>query len=503
MKQVVPMLPIEMPNEVIKELVLPTDTNLVVLNFNNEKEGAVYPTEEGLKQSIATGRSAKIEAYVDNVKDEPLMTSLPKKGQIKKEVKNDRFGYSELTLSNGVKVVLKQTDLKKDQVLLSAEGFGGSGLYGNEDMPNLKMFGDVIEASGLGNFSHTELEKAMAGKIASASLSMSAYRQQVNGSSTPKDVETMLQLVYLYFTNINKDQKSFDNLMQTTEVSLKNRLQQPENVFSDSLTLTLVCHNPRMKPLDLDDLKKVNYDRILQIAKERTANAAAYTFTIVGNYDEKTIRPLIEQYLGSLPSQKKVQKSKNVSSDFKGVVINNFKHKAETPKSIAVMFWYSKQQPYNLENSVKASIAGQILSMEYLKKIREDASAAYTVGASSSVSKDDFEESSSIYVYCPMKPEKADIALQIMRDEVNAMANGCDADKLTKVKEYLLKSHADQLKQNGYWLGQINNWRRYGMDFHTDYEKVVNAQTPESIAAFVKELLKAGNRAEVVMMPAE
>ena len=503
MKQVVPMLPIEMPNEVIKELVLPTDTNLVVLNFNNEKEGAVYPTEEGLKQAIATGRSAKTEAYVDNVKDEPLMTSLPKKGQIKKEVKNDRFGYSELTLSNGVKVVLKQTDLKKDQVLLSAEGFGGSGLYGNEDMPNLKMFGDVIEASGLGNFSHTELEKAMAGKIASASLSMSAYRQQVNGSSTPKDVETMLQLVYLYFTNINKDQKSFDNLMQTTEVSLKNRLLQPENVFSDSLTLTLVCHNPRMKPLDLDDLKKVNYDRILQIAKERTANAAAYTFTIVGNYDEKTIRPLIEQYLGSLPSQKKVQKSKNVSSDFKGVVINNFKHKAETPKSIAVMFWYSKQQPYNLENSVKASIAGQILSMEYLKKIREDASAAYTVGASSSVSKDDFEESSSIYVYCPMKPEKADIALQIMRDEVNAMANGCDADKLTKVKEYLLKSHADQLKQNGYWLGQINNWRRYGMDFHTDYEKVVNAQTPESIAAFVKELLKAGNRAEVVMMPAE
>ena len=503
MKQVVPMLPLEMPNEVIKELVLPTDSNLVVLNFNNEKDGAVYPTEDGLKQAVAIGRSAKIEAYVDNVKDEPLMTILPKKGQIKKEVKNDRFGYSELTLSNGVKVVLKQSDLKKDQVLLSGEGFGGSGLYGNEDMPNLKMFGDVIEASGLGNFSHTELEKAMAGKIASASLSLSAYRQHINGSSTPKDVETMLQLVYLYFTNINKDQKSFDNLMQTTEVSLKNRQLQPENVFSDSLTMTLVCHNPRMKPLNLDDLKKVNYDRILQIAKERTANAAAYTFTIIGNYDEKTIRPLIEQYLGSLPSQKKVQKSKNVSSDFKGVVINNFKHKSETPKSIAVMFWYSKQQPYNLENSVKASIAGQILSMEYLKKIREDASAAYTVGASSSVSKDDFEESSSIYVYCPMKPEKADVALQIMRDEVNAMANGCDADKLAKVKEYLLKSHADQLKQNGYWLGQINNWRHYGMDFHTDYEKVVNAQTPESIGAFVKELLKAGNRAEVVMMPAE
>ena len=503
MKQVVPLLPLEMANEVIKELVLPTDTNLVVLNFNNEKEGAVYPTEEGLKKAVDAGRTAKIEAYVDNVKDEPLMTTLPEPGTIKKE-KKDRFGFTELTLSNGVKVVLKQTDLKKDQVLLEGYGYGGSGLYDIVELPNLNMFNDVISASGLGNFSHTELEKALAGKIASASLSLSAYREQVNGSSTPKDVETMLQLVYLYMTSINKDQKSFDNLMQTSEVALKNRLLQPENVFSDSLRLTLGNHGPRSKAFDLDDLKKVDYDRILQIAKERTANAAAFTFDIIGNYDEATIRPLICQYLGSLPSQKKVEKSKCISEDFTGNVVNSFKHKAETPKAIAVMFWYSKQMPFNLENSVKASIAGQILSMEYLKKIRENASAAYTCGASASVSKDDFEQSSSIYVYCPMKPEKADTALMIMRDEVNAMAAGtCDADKLAKVKEYLLKNHADQLKQNGYWLGQINAWRYHGIDFHTDYEKVVNAQTPESICAFVKEVLKAGNRAEVVMMPAE
>ena len=503
MKQLVPALPLELVNSVMKELVSPTDTNLVVLNFNNEKEGAVYPTEDGLKQAIAAGRSAQIEAYVDNVKDEPLMATLPKPGKIKKEVKNDRFGYTELKLSNGVTVVLKQTDLKKDQVLLRGEGFGGSGLYGDEDLANLKMFGDVIEASGLGNFSHTELEKALAGKIASASLSMSAYREHINGSSTPKDVETMLQLVYLYFTQINKDQKSYDNLMQTTEVTLKNRLLQPENVFSDSLSLTLGNHHPRVYPLALDDLKKVSYDRILQIAKERTANAAAFTFTIIGNYDEQTIRPLIEQYLGSLPSQKKVQKSKEMDTDFKGDVVNSFKHKAETPKAIAVMFWYSKQMPYNLENSIKASMAGQILSMEYLKKIREDASAAYTVGASASLGRDDFETTASVYVYCPMKPEKADTALMIMRDEVKAITQTCDADKLAKVKEYMLKNHADQLKQNGYWAGQIDNWRQFGVDFHTDYEKVVNAQTPESISAFMKELVKAGNRAEVVMLPTE
>ena len=504
MKQIVPVIPIDAVNALIKELVSQNDSNLVLLNFNNEKEGATYPTEDGFKKALAAARAAKIEAYVDNVKDEPLMTTLPKKGSIKKETKSDKLGgYTELELSNGVKVVLKKTDLKKDQVILRGEGFGGSALYGEKDFANTNMFDDVIEASGLGNFSHNELEKALAGKIASASLSMSSYRQNISGSSTPKDVETMLQLVYLYFTNINKDQKSYDNLMQTTEVSLKNRLLQPENVFQDSVSATLNCHNPRFRPLEVADLKNVNYDRILQIAKERTANAAAYEFTIIGNFDEATIRPLIEQYIASLPSQKKVEKSKMVDTDFTGKVVNSFKHKAETPKAIAIMNWYSKDMPYTLENSVKATMAGQILSMEYLKKIREDASAAYTVGAGAGVSRNDFETQAYIVAQCPMKPEKGDIALQIMRDEVNAMAKTCDADKLQKVKEYLLKNLGDQRKQNGYWLGRINNWRKYGLDLDTDYEKVVNAQTVESISAFVAELLKAGNAAEVIMMPAE
>ncbi len=503
MKQVVPVIPIEAINTLAKELISQKDSNLVVLSMNNEKEGAVYLTESGVKNAIAAARSAKIEAYIDNVKDEPLMTTLPKAGKIKKETKDNKFGYSELVLSNGGKVVLKKSDLKKDQVILNGEGYGGSALYGEKDFANIKIFDDVIDASGLGNFSHTELTKALAGKIARASLSLGENRQYISGSSTPKDVETMLQLVYLYFTNIAKDQKSYDNLMQTTEVSLKNRLLQPETVFSDSLTATLGNHNPRTAPLKVEDLKNVSYDRILEIAKERTANAAAYEFTIIGNFDESTIRPLIEQYLGSLPAQKKVVKSKDVSTDFTGKVINSFKQKGETPKAIAVMYWYSKALPYNLENSIKASIAGQILSMEYLKKIREDASAAYTVGASANTSRNDFGTETYIFAQCPMKPEKADVALQIMRDEVKTMATTCDAEKLKKVKEYMLKNLGDQQKQNGYWLSRISTWRKYGLDFNSDYEKLVNAQTPESISAFVAEVLKAGNAAEVIMLPAE
>ena len=503
MKQLAPALPLEAVNELMKGFFEDKDSNMVVLNFNQEKEGAVYPTEASLKKAIDEARATQIEAYVDNVKNEPLITTMPKAGKIQKEVAGKKFGYKELTLSNGAKVILKQTDLKKDQVILSGEGFGGSSLYGEADFANIKMFDDVIEASGLGNFSHTELEKALAGKIASASLSLSSDRAHISGSSTPADVETMLQLVYLYFTNINKDQESYDNMMKTTELMLKNKLLQPESVFSDSLSLTLTCHDKRQAPLATEDLKNVNYDRILQMAKEQTSNAAAFTFTIIGNYDEATIRPLIEKYLGALPSQKKIVKGKDVEKLFKGEVINDFKRKMETPKAIAVMTWMNDKMDYSLQNIIRTSMVGQILTMIYTEKIREEASAAYSVAAQSGMSRDDFRTLTQVLVYCPMKPEKGDIATKIMKEEVENLAKSVDAEKLNKVKEYMLKDIDDQAKTNNYWLRQINRLRLFGVDTHTDYKATVQAQTPESIAAFMQEFLKPGNRAEVIMLPEE
>ena len=504
MKQVAPMIPLENINALMKEMLPANDSNLVVMNMNQEKEGAVYPTVESLKKAIADGRAAQIEAYVDNVKNEPLIAKMPKAGKIVKEVAGKKFDYKELTLSNGAKVILKHTDLKKDQVLLVGEGLGGSSLYGEKDFVNIKMFDDVIEASGLGNFSHTELEKAMAGKVASASLTLGEERFHITGSSTPTDVETMLQLVYLNFTKVNKDQESFDNTMKTTELMLKNKSLQPEAVFSDSLMVTLTAHDKRQAPLTVDDLKQVSYDRILQMAKECTANAAAYTFTIIGNYDEAKIRPLIEQYLAALPGNaKKVQKSKDVDVQYKGNVKNDFTRKMETPKAIAVMTWYNDKMDYTLENIVRADMAGQILTMLYTEKIREEASAAYTVMTQGGIQRDDYRTTAQVIIYCPMKPEKGDIATKIMFDEVQALAKTVDAEKLAKVKEYMLKNIDDQAKTNNYWVRQLNRLRKYGIDTHTDYKKVVEAQTPETIMAFVKELLKAGNHAQVVMMPAE
>jgi zinc protease len=503
MKQIVPMIPLQAVNELIKQYVPANDSNMVILNFNNEKEGNVYPTKDQLLEAVNAARTEKIEAYVDNVKNEPLITTMPKAGTIVKETKNDKFGYSELKLSNGATVVLKKTDYKKDQVLLSGEGFGGSSLYGAKDYTNTSMFNGVIGICGLGDFSSTELQKALAGKIANANLTMGPKYMGVEGNSTPKDVETMLQMTYLYFTKINKDQKAYDNLISQLQVALKNRSLSPEVALSDTLTATMYGHNPRLAPMTIERLKDINYDRILEMAKERTTNAAGWTFTIIGNYDDATIRPLICQYLASLPAQGKIAKGHRVNFMQKGEINNTFLRKMETPKATSYMIWHNDAMPYTLENSIKADIAGQVLNMVYLKKIREDASAAYSCGAQGMSSIDDDYRNITILAYCPMKPEKKDIALSIMNAEVPALAKTCDASMLTKVKEYMLKHIDDEVKTNGYWSGVIYDFRKYGIDESTDYKKLVNAQTPQSISAFMKEFLKEGNHITVTMLPKE
>lgn len=504
MKQLIASVPVEYVNRIFASLVSESDSNMVIINFNNEKEGNVYPTEAQLLGAVKAARAeSNLTAFVDNVKNEPLITKLPKAGKIKSEKKNEQFGYTELKLSNGVTVLLKKTDYKKDQVMLSGTGGGGASFYGEKDFTNLKMFDDVIGLSGLGSFTSTELIKACAGKIANANLTMSDRRMSLTGSSTPKDVETMLQFAYLYFTDIHKDQDAFNTMIEGLKTNLKNRTLSPDIAFNDSLTTSLYGYNQRFAPLLEKDIKDIDYDRILAIAKERTANANGWRFTIIGNYDEANIRQLVCQYLGALPSKGKNVAGERLGILRKGIINNDFKRKMETPKANAAMVWYNEDMPYTQERSIQASITGQILSMLYIKKIREEASAAYSCSASGSASRDDNYSNITIFASCPMKPDKSEECLRIMNEEVNNMAVSCDASMLDKVKEYMLKEADNSVKTNGYWLGIINSFYRYGIDYHSNYKSTIAAQTPEKISEFMKEFLKAGNRIRVTMMPAE
>ena len=502
MQQIAPNIPVQAINQMLPQLITPTDSNLVVMIMAQDKEGKVHPTEKDMIAAVAAARAEKLEAYVDNVKDEPLLdVATIKKGKITKETENKTFDYKELTLSNGATVILKKTDFKDDEVQMQAFSMGGKSLYGEADYTNLKVFDTAIGMSGLGNFSSTELQKALAGKNVNADLSLANTRQYLTAHSTPKDIETMFQMSYLYFTNVKKDDKQFQNLMTQLDMALKNKSLSPDAVFSDSVAATTYGHNPRFNNIDVKDLKDINYDRILEIAKERFQNAAQFTFVISGNFDEQTIRPLIEQYIASLPATKaKPEQFKEVITFAKGEVVNQFKVKTESPKATAREMWYA-EMPYTLDNIVKLDAVGQVLSMIYLKTIREDESAAYSCGAAGHFNTGSNQPKAILFAYCPMNPDKSELAVRLLHEGIQNMAKQVDADQLQKVKDYMLKQADIDAKQNSYWINTITTFKEYGLDVYTDYKKTVEALTVDNVRDFLNELLKSGNHVEVIMTP--
>ena len=501
MQMLVPNIPVEAINQLLPDLISNSDSNLVVMLLAQEKEGKTYPTEQQMAAAIAAARAETIEAYVDNVKDEPLVdvTKL-QPGKIVSETENKTFDYKELKLSNGATVILKKTDFKDDEVQMQAFAKGGKSVFGAADYTNLKVFDQAIGMSGLGNFSSTELQKALAGKECNADATLGNTRQYVTAHSTPKDIETMMQMQYLYFTAINKDEKQFQNLMTQLDMALKNKSLSPDMVLSDSLAATLYAHNPRFAQIDVKDLKDVNYDRILEMARDRFKNAGQFTFIFCGNFDETTLRPLIEQYIASLPATGEADDFNEILTLAKGEVVNNFKVKTESPKATAFEMWYA-DMPYTLDNIVKLDAVGQVLSMIYLKTIREDESAAYSCGAAGGFNLSSRQPKAMLQGYCPMNPDKQEIAIRLLHEGIADMQKAVDADKLTKVKEYMLKQIDVDAKKNGYWVNTITTWKDYGLDVYTDYKKTVEALTTDSVRDFLNQLLKSGNHIEVIMLP--
>ena len=504
MKMIVPNIPVEAINQLLPQLIRTDGKNLVVLNFNQEKEGAVYPTKDGLMAAITAAERAEITPYVDNVKQEPLIANMPKMGKIVKESYNETLGYKDLELSNGVHVLLKPTDFKQDEIYMMAQQRGGSSLYGEKDWANCQLFEGVIEYSGLGGFNNMELKKALAGKRVSISQRMHEDMDYVTGSSNVKDLETLFQLIYLQFTDVTKDEKNYNSLLNILDISLKNKDLDPDNVFNDTLNYVTNNYNWRSKPFTVEDIQNLNYDRILEIGKERTANAANYIFEFIGSFDEATIRPLIEQYIASLPAQKgKKSNWVNISDYPKGQTIKHFTHKMETPKTNINISWFNTDMPYTLENSIRANLLGRILSKIFYDKIREDVGAAYSVGAYGFSSLEGDESYTAITAYAPLKPEFTELAVRIMNEEMLKACETIDAAKLDDFKTVMLKDHETQLKENSYWYSIIGTYANRGLDNVTGYEDIVKAQTPETISAFARELMSAGNKVEVVMTPEE
>lgn len=493
---------LDMVNDFVKQIISVSDTNLVVFEFAQDKEGRFVPTADQLRKTFETARAAQLDPWKDNVKNEPLIAQMPKKGKIVKTSENKSLGFKELKLSNGATVVLKKTDFKADEVSMTATANGGTALYGKEDYANIKLVDNLCGISALGNFTMNELGKALAGKNCSTGFSMSGSKTSIAGSTTPKDIETFLQLVYLQFTDVRKDMQSYEQLMTSLKQALPNRGLKPESAFSDSLRAELNSHSLRSKPLELADLDKVSYDRCLQMVKERTANAANFTFFFVGNYDEATLLPLIEQYIASLPAKKAEKVTKiDTRTYFKGQKKNAFTRKMETPRPQVGNIYYCPIEN-NLENSVVMEVAGEVVTMEMLNQVREEMSAAYSCGAGISMSLMADKAYAMLSSSAPIsEPSKLDAAAERMKKIVADAAKSVDPDKVKKVKDNMLKSADIAFKNNGFWMSALINWKEYGIDIYTNYKKTIEGVTPAKVSGMIKRIVDGGNHLEVVMRP--
>ncbi len=397
-------------------------------------------------------------------------------------------------------MVIKKTDFKEDQILFTATSRGGFSLTNPEDVVITKVLDDIATLGGLGKFSAIDLKKNLAGKNVSINPSIGINNEQLSGSSSPKDLETFMQLIYLSYTDVRKDDEAFDSFITRMRAQLVNMESLPMIAFQDSLSKTLFNNNPYVNRLTSKMLDQINYDRALQIIKERFANAADFTFVFVGNIDPATVKPLVETYIGSLPANKaKKEDWKNLNNvPVRGVISKQFDKEMQTPKSTVYKI-YSGKIPYTVENKIMADITKQIFDQVFTRTIREDEGGTYGVGVSMSVTYYPEEFFVFLYGFDTDVAIKDRLIARAQKEIENVMKNGVEKTDFAKVIEYMQKNYTQNLRENNYWLSVLTNRYFLGKDMHSTFEATLKSMTPEKIDNFIKTALTQGNEVEIIM----
>ncbi len=496
MNQIVPDISVEAINRLIPELV--TDRNWVIALFCPDKEEMVYPTEDEIRDIIRQVRVEEIAAYEDKVSDEPLMTEIPQGGCV---IGRDEgpFGSTVLTLSNGVRIVLKPTDFKTDEIRMRAFSPGGTSLFPDEDIIQINVMDDVAGIGGLGNFSNVDIEKVLAGKKVSISTFLGGTTEGLGGNCSPKDFETLMQLVYLSFTAPRVDEEAFASYKSRLKATLVNQEANPMVAFRDSMQAALYRGHPRVIRLKADMVDRIDYGKIMGMYKDRFADASDFTFLFVGNLNEEIVTPLIETYLGGLPATNRQETFRDNHVDIrKGVYRNVFTKDLETPKA-TVLVLYSGKCPYTPKNRIQMSMCAQILDIMYTASVREQEGGTYGVSVYGGLGKYPKEEA-TLQIYFDTDPAKRDKMVDLVLKEWEDFAqNGPSAENVEKVKEFMLKKHMEDAKENSYWLSILNGYFWEGIDMDSGYEELVDGMTAQDLQAFAQALLEQGNRIEVSM----
>ncbi|GAB3175776.1 insulinase family protein [Telluribacter humicola] len=479
-----------------------TDKNRAVVIMGPESAKAQLPTEAKVKEILATA-GKDVTAYVDDAVDQPLLPTEPKGSKVVSEKKHPKLGVTELTLGNGVKVMLKPTDFKNDQILFDATAKGGTSLY-PDDIETGLFAASLIGAGGVGNYSQTQLQKYLAGKSVNVRPYISELTEGISGSASPKDLESALQLVYAYFTAPRKDTEVVQGILTNQKAYLENMLKTPtpEKVYSDTLTSVLTNNNPRRRPLTPERIDKVNLDRAMEIYKDRFADASDFVFTFVGAFKEEEIRPLLEKYIGGLPATSRDDSFKHPGIFPPKGRIEKTVYKGLEPKSRVTMI-FSGEYEYSPENNVQIEALQEVLQIKLIEALREEEGGVYGVGVSEGTDK--FPSGRYRFqIGFGCGPENVDKLVNRTLEEINKIkqkgANPQDIQKF--VAETNRKLEVD-VRTNEFWRGYISSNLFYGDDLDEVFKQpeLLKQVSAASTKAAAQKYLDESNYIKVVLMP--
>ncbi|MBR7182616.1 MAG: insulinase family protein [Alistipes sp.] len=494
-------LPLEAINQTFARYI--TDENNVVIVNAPKKEGVVNPTEEDVKSIIAEVKASQIDPYKDDTVKEPLIANPEalKGSPVKKVGANQTLGTTEWTLKNGIKIVVKPTTFKADEVQIQMVAQSGISALSDADYNTGKYLSLVMSQQGVSKFSATDLRKQLSGKSAGVSVAPGDYVSMVYGNGSPKDIETILQLIYLNFTDPRFNENDFNAVIGQYKSYVENLKSNPDYRASSEQLKTLYGNNPRRQQISTEVLNDIKFERVEPIYRQMLSNAANFTVFVVGNVELDTLKPLVEKYIGSLPTSKKLTKRVDDGVRY-ATGTNDFKEKMQQPK-VSVCRIYTGQTDYNLDNYVTMNFLQDILRSRYTESIREEKGGTYGVGVGGSIDPY-YSPTYSLVVQFDTNEAMADELSEIVVAELQKIAqNGPESKDLEKVREYLIKEWKNRLVQNGPWMNYIKNYYIFGeaMNNVANYERIVNEMTGDKIAALAAKVLADNNMAYIVMRP--
>lgn len=501
MNMIAPNIPLEAINQVLPQL-LGSD-NRVFLALLPDKAEFYFPSEEDMKAVFEAVDAETIEPYVDAMKEEPLIPQLPAAGKIVSETTDSRFGATEMTLSNGVKVIVKPTTFKNDEIMFEAVAKGGYADFSDDLAASMIFWPYALQSGGLGDYNNIDMQKYLSGKQVTVSPDFGNYERVISGNTTVKDLPTAMELLYMNFVALNITEEDFAAAQKQYAGILQNQESSPTYVFGKDF-MEATFKSPRRRPISTEAINNASREQINELNHKMTANAKDYTFVFVGSIDLDTFRPLVEQYIASLPVDEAASLTDTkINPDLipaLGKLNSEYTTTMATPQTWTSIMTVGNI-PYTDKNRRVSYIAGQILGNRLLDKVREEMGATYSIGAQASVSRTNAGVNAQIVSQFPMKPEMRQEVLDYIAGEFQAMTSNVKDEEVATQVEFLVKNAKENLEKNDAWLGAITGYVISGVDTWNGDIELLKTITKEDVQDFMKQMLEQGNYHVITLDP--